>query len=74
MQVNLSDLEVVNGKKSNIKAGEVTDAGKTYIVIVIDPSVNLGPSSSGKMTGVANSSGFKEFPGDLIGNLYIGRK
>ena len=42
MQVNLSDLEVVNGKKSNIKAGEVTDAGKTYIVIVIDPSVNLG--------------------------------
>ena len=33
-----------------------------------------GPSSSGKMAGVANSSGFKEFPGDLIGNLYIGRK
>ena len=54
----------------NVKA--VVVDGK--LVLVIDPKVNLGPSSSGKMTGVANTGGFAPFPLGLRGNIYIGKK
>lgn len=54
----------------NVQAGIVD--GK--LVIVVDPKVNLGPSSSGKMNGVASTGGFTAFPGGMKGNLYLGKK
>lgn len=54
----------------NILAGVVD--GK--LVIVIDPSENIGPSSSGKMIGVASTGGFTALPGGLKGNIYVGKK
>lgn len=75
LKVDFADLEPVNVKSSNVKAAEVKDeAGKAYIVIVIDPTKDLGLSSTGKMRGVANSGGFKELPGDLVGNIYVGKR
>jgi hypothetical protein len=43
------------------------------LVIVIDTTVELGLSTSGKMMATANSHMFKPFPGKLEGNLYIGK-
>ena len=67
LTVNLEALLEVG---QNVNAGVVDGR----LVIVIDPNVNLGPSSTGKMIGVANTSGFAVFPGNLKGNVYIGRK
>jgi hypothetical protein len=44
------------------------------LILVMDTSVDLGPSSSGKMTGIASTGGFQGFPGGLKGNVYIGKK
>lgn len=44
------------------------------LILVMDLKVNLGPSSTGKMLGIASTGGFALFPGGLKGNLYIGRK
>lgn len=75
LTINTADLESVGGKRGNVRAAEVRDeAGKAYIVIVIDPTVNLGPSTSGKMIAVANSGGFQDVAGDLVGNFYVGRR
>jgi len=52
-------------------AAAVTD-GK--LVLVVDLKVSLGPSSTGKMLGVGNTSGFTALPGGLKGNIYIGKK
>ena len=54
----------------NVKAAVVDGR----LILVIDPKVSLGPSSSGKMIGVANTGGFAPFPLGLRGNLYIGKK
>ncbi len=54
LTVNLETLSEVG---QNVMAGIVD----SRLVLVIDPKVNLGPSSSGKMTGVANTSGFALF-------------
>ena len=54
----------------NVKAAVVDGR----LVLVIDPKVSLGPSSSGKMIGVANTGGFAPFPLGLRGNIYFGRK
>ncbi len=67
LTVNLETLSEVG---QNVMAGMVDNR----LVLVIDPKVNLGPSTSGKMTGVANTSGFALFPSGLKGNVYIGRK
>ena len=73
MNVNLDNLVEVN-EDGNVLAGLVEDGGKKYLVIVLDASVNLGPSSTGKMTGTGSTAGFKPFPGKMTGNVYIGRK
>jgi hypothetical protein len=44
------------------------------LILVIDTSMDLGPSSSGKMIGIASTGGFQAFPSGLKGNVYIGKK
>jgi len=53
----------------NIKAGL---SGK-LLVLVIDTTEEIGESSTGKMMGVASTEGFARFPGELKGNVYIGK-
>jgi len=55
---------------NNVKAALV---GK-LLVLVIDTSKNLGPSSTGKMIGVGNTGGFAPLPAGLKGNIYVGKK
>ena len=50
-----------------------TVQGNTMI-LVLDLTKDLGPSSSGKMRGIANTGGFAAFPNGLKGNVYIGKK
>lgn len=71
LNINLANLVEVG---ENVQAGMMDDGDKKYLVIVLDTSVNLGPSSTGKMTGTGNTSGFKPFPGGMFGNVYIGKK
>lgn len=54
----------------NVRAGIIND----QLVIIIDPDKKIGLSSTGKMMGVASTNGFAQIPGDLKGNIYIGRK
>lgn len=59
-----------------VEAGEnilATTVGEK-LVIVVDLTRNVGRSSTGKMLGVAKTSGFQSFPGNLRGNIYIGKK
>jgi hypothetical protein len=44
------------------------------LVIVADTTTEIGLSSSGKMVGIAQTGGFTVLPGNLKGNIYIGRK
>lgn len=44
------------------------------LIVVLDTTKNIGPSSTGKMIGVGSTSGFAAFPGGLKGNIYLGRK
>ena len=44
------------------------------LILVIDEGVEIGPSSSGKMMGVASTAGFTAIPGGLKLNLYLGKK
>jgi hypothetical protein len=53
-----------------LKIGEVNG----LIVIIIDPTVEIGESSTGKMMGVASTGGFTKLSGALSGNIYIGKK
>lgn len=54
----------------NVRAAKVGNA----LVLVIDTTHNIGPSSSGKMIGLGSTSGFAALPGNLKGNIYVGRK
>lgn len=54
----------------NIKAAKQGD----LLILVIDTSVEIGESASGKMMGNASTGGFTALPGSLKGNIYIGRK
>jgi len=65
--INPADLQQVG---QNVSAGMVNGV----LVLVVDPKANLGPSSTGKMIGVANTGGFTLLPAGLRGNIYIGRK
>ena len=58
------------------EVGENVKATKqgSLLVIVIDTSVEIGPSSSGKMMGYGSTGGFSALPGNLKGNIYVGRK
>jgi hypothetical protein len=44
------------------------------LVIVIDTSVTIGNSSTGKYLGHGSTGGFAPLPGGLRGNIYIGKK
>jgi hypothetical protein len=44
------------------------------LILVVDKSNDIGPSSSGKMTGIASTGGFATIPGGLKVNVYIGKK
>ncbi len=54
----------------NVKA---TKQGN-LLVVVIDTSVEIGASSTGKMMGNGSTGGFASLPGGLKGNIYVGRK
>ena len=43
------------------------------IILTIDPKVDLGLSSTGKMRGVANTGGFTKLPNGMKLNLYLGK-
>ena len=63
--VNLANAEAIG---QNIKA---VVEGK-YLILVVDTTVDLGASKSGKMNAVAQTGGFTALPGELKGNIYIG--
>ena len=44
------------------------------LILVIDEGVEIGPSSSGKMMGIASTGGFAAIPGGRKLNLYLGKK
>lgn len=68
MEINEKDLKDVG---SNLKAAKVGH----LLVLVIDLDVTVGPSSSGKMMGVGKTDGgFAKLPGDVSGNIWVGRK
>ncbi len=67
INVNTETMQEVG---ENIKA---TKQGN-LLVLVIDTSVEIGESSSGKMMGNASTGGFTALPGNLKGNIYVGRK
>ncbi len=54
----------------NVKA---TKQG-SLLIVVIDTTQEIGPSSSGKMMGYGSTDGFAALPGNLKGNIYVGRK
>lgn len=64
------DLSTAVEAGQNIKAVMVG----TNLVLVIDTTKSIGPSASGKMTGIGSTSGFAGLPGGLKGNIYIGKK
>lgn len=44
------------------------------LILIIDEGQEIGPSSSGKMMGVASTGGFTAVPGGMKLNLYLGKK
>ena len=44
------------------------------LILVLDTTKDLGPSSSGKMRGIASTGGFQAIPGGMRANIYIGKK
>jgi hypothetical protein len=71
MTIDLSQATEVG---ENIKATIVTEGGKKLLVLIMETGKDIGPSSSGKMTGVASTGGFQRLPDGLTGNVYVGRK
>ncbi len=65
-------LDLANGREIGENVLVVREGGK--LILVVDESKTIGPSSSGKMMGVASTGGFTSAGGDLKINLYIGRK
>jgi hypothetical protein len=67
MNINLENASEVG---ENVKVVKVDN----LLVFVVDTNKDLGLSSTGKMRCVANTGGFTFLPGDLKGNIYIGKK
>jgi hypothetical protein len=67
-------MEIDTSKMTEVGQNVLAQIVDGKLVLVIDTKVNLGPSSTGKMIGVASTSGFALFPGNLKGNIYLGRK
>lgn len=67
INVNTDDMSEVGENLKAAKQGSL-------LVLVIDTSEEIGPSSSGKMMGLASTGGFAGFPGGLKGNVYVGKK
>jgi hypothetical protein len=65
--VDMKDTQLVG---ENIAVAKVDNK----LVIVVDLTSEVGMSSTGKMMGIASTGGFAFFPGNLKGNIYIGRK
>jgi len=64
------DLSKAVPAGENLLAVQVGD----LLVLVTDTTKDIGPSSSGKMAGIASTGGFQALPGGLKGNVYVGRK
>jgi hypothetical protein len=64
------ELEKASAVGQNVRVLEVDG----LLVLVIDPSVSIGPSSSGKMIGVASTGGFAVLPNGMKMNLYLGKR
>lgn len=63
------DLAKAKPVGQNLKVEQVDK----YLVIVVDTTVDLGASKSGKMNAVAQTNGFTDLGiANLRGNLYIG--
>lgn len=58
------------------EVGENVRAAKqgSLLILVIDTDNEIGPSSTGKMMGLGSTGGFAALPGNLKGNIYVGRK
>ncbi len=67
--IDIQDTDNI-GVDSNIRATMSGD----WLIIVIDSTQDLGPSSTGKMNTVASTHGFKDFPGRLYGNMFLGKR
>jgi hypothetical protein len=66
-----------------VEAKNLTEAGENVrvgvvnnlLVVVVDLTKNLGPSSTGKMHGVGSTGGFQKLPvPGMKLNLYVGKK
>jgi hypothetical protein len=70
-------MPVINVDTTTMQeAGENVLATKqgSLLVIVIDTAKTIGPSSTGKMIGHGSTGGFAALPGNLKGNIYVGKK
>ena len=64
------DIDMAERVGENVKC--LRQDGKLFLLI--DEGQEIGPSSSGKMMGVASTGGFTTIPGGLKLNLYLGKK
>jgi hypothetical protein len=71
VNITLTDTESAG---DNVRAATVTEGGKSYLVLLIDMSKDLGPSASGKMRGIASTGGFASIANGVKLNLYVGKK
>jgi hypothetical protein len=65
--INTSALQDVGDNVKAVQQGSL-------LVIVIDTTHDIGVSSTGKMIGKGSTGGFASLPGNLKGNIYVGRK
>jgi hypothetical protein len=69
MDIKLN-TETMQEVGDNVKAAMQGD----LLVIVVDSTKDLGPSSTGKTNLIGNSHGFTRLPGNMTGNITIGKK
>lgn len=67
--IDVAEAEEI-GADTNIRATMCGD----WLILLVDTTQDLGPSSTGKMRTVASTHGFQDLLDGLRGNSYIGRR
>ncbi len=66
LTINLDQAQQVGRNLRAMQNGDL-------LILVIDTTKTIGPSSTGKMTGVGSTGGFQNLINGLRGNVYVGR-
>lgn len=66
IKIDTDEMNEVGDNLSAVKVGN-------YLILVTDTTVDIGPSKSGKMDGIASTGGFARLSSGINGNVYIGK-